>query len=85
MNKILTNLEKFKKAIVTIISKTDTPFISEIEEVVTTTGFLIDINKLLILTIRKAARMSPSTIKVQFYNGKIVNGKVIYSGKIYIY
>jgi S1-C subfamily serine protease len=84
MNKIFANLEKFKKAIVTIISKTDNPFISEIEEIVTTTGFVIDINKLLILTIKKAARMSPSTVKVQFYNGKIVNGKVIYSGNFNI-
>ena len=77
------HLEDFKQSMVTIISRTDSPFISEIEEVTQSTGFIVNSEKLLILTTKKSARMSPSSIKVQFYDGKIANAKVIYHGKSY--
>jgi S1-C subfamily serine protease len=77
---ITNHIDVFKRSIVKVLSRTDTPFISEIEEVVSTNGFIIDKENLYILTTRKAARMSPSSIKVQFYDGKIVNARVVHSG-----
>lgn len=82
IDKIKTHLEDFKRSIVTIISRTDSPFISEIEEVTHSTGFIVNMEKLLILTTKKSARMSPSSIKVQFYDGKIANAKVVYYGTL---
>jgi len=40
------------------------------------------LEKGLIITIRKAARLSPSFIKIQFYDGTIREGKIIYSDNI---
>ena len=80
INDIINRLDYFKRSLVTIISRTDTPFISEIEEVTITTGFIVNKENLLILTTKNAARISPSNVKVQFYDGKIVNAKIVYSG-----
>lgn len=82
VNDIKNRLDTFKKSIVRIMSRTDTPFISEVGEVISVNGFIIDYKNLLILTTKKAARMSPSSVKVQFYDGKIVNGRVLYSGRL---
>ena len=43
---------------------------------------MVDLDKGLIITTRKAARISPSFIKIQFYDGTIRQGKIIYSDNI---
>ena len=53
-----------------------------INQIVTATGFIADLDKGIIITTRKAARISPSLIKIQFYDGSIRQGKIIYSDNI---
>lgn len=52
------------------------------KKIITATGFIADIEKGLIVTTRKAARLSPAFIKIQFYDGTIRQGKVLYSDNI---
>ena len=75
-------MEKYKKAVVTITSSTEVPFVLDSDNTVTSAGFIIDVENGVIVTSRKAARSSPSKIKAQFFDGTIMNGKIIYSGKI---
>jgi len=58
------------------------PFVSDTEDIITATGFLANLDKGIIITTRKAARISPSFIKIQFYDGTIRQGKIIYSDNI---
>jgi hypothetical protein len=73
------SIEKAKRSIVLIKSRVEVPFINDSDDAKQSTGFIVDKEKGLILTSRGTARMSPAVIKVQFYDGSISNGQVIYS------
>lgn len=55
------------------------PFITDSDETKQSTGFIINKEKGIIITSKNTARISPTFIKIQFYDGSIFNGKVIYS------
>ncbi len=66
----------------TITSTTEVPFVLDTDCVIHATGFILDKDKGIIVTNKKAARISPSKIKIQFFDGSTTTkGKIIYSGK----
>ncbi len=68
----------FKPMVVNVESSTQIPFGTESKGKSKATGFIVDAERGIIATNKHVTNISPSDVKINFYNGNFTEAKVLY-------